>query len=535
MVLGTQVVDEVVREVVASALEEAARGGVSPLEVASESLLCGQELLVGERGRPARARWRELQQQRQRLARSTSREVGAIVEARVRRHADEIAGRFDPRTYALLTRALPPMIDLALGGVHPSRWRRLLAGRRDLDRHVVISGPTQRLQALQAKGTLVFTPTHASNLDSVLVGYALHRLSMAPVAYGAGLNVFSNPVLGWAIGRVGAFSIDRRERDPLYLRTLREYATRLVERGQGLLFFPGGTRSRSGAVERQVKKGLLGCVLEAYRRRRARGEGGGVFVVPVTISYPLVLEAGMLIDQYLSREGRHRCVPRRDESGRVDRWLSFARHLLRWDLRIHLRFGAPLDPFGNHVDDSGASLDPRGRALDPGGYLEEEGVVTLDPERDAEYTRALASRLVGAFHAGTVVQPTVVAAAAAFEAWRESQPEADLLGLVGTAPSGFRVETAAVSRRLQRLLVALSAAERAGRLLRASELARASPTEVLDAALRTFGTFHDRPVMRGEGRAIEVGDPRLLFYYRNRLEGFGLQGVSPVVGGPVRP
>ena len=48
---------------------------------------------------------------------------------------------------------------------------------------------------------------------------------------------------------LGAYTVDRRKRDPLYKRVLKEYATMTLELGYDYLFFPGGSRSRSGAIE----------------------------------------------------------------------------------------------------------------------------------------------------------------------------------------------------------------------------------------------------------------------------------------------
>ena len=95
-------------------------------------------------------------------------------------------------------------------------------------------------------------------MDSLVLGYAIYRLGLPPVIYGAGLNLFSNPLVGFFMHNLGAYTVDRRKRDPLYKRVLKEYATMTLELGYDNLFFPGGTRSRSGAIERYLKLGLAG-------------------------------------------------------------------------------------------------------------------------------------------------------------------------------------------------------------------------------------------------------------------------------------
>ncbi len=43
-----------------------------------------------------------------------------------------------------------------------------------------------------------------------------------------------------------------------------------IQRGVNSLFFPGGTRSRDGAIETDLKMGLLGTVVEAQRAMVAK-------------------------------------------------------------------------------------------------------------------------------------------------------------------------------------------------------------------------------------------------------------------------
>ena len=51
-------------------------------------------------------------------------------------------------------------------------------------------------------------------MDSLVLGYAIYRLGLPPVIYGAGLNLFSNPLVGFFMHNLGAYTVDRRKRDP---------------------------------------------------------------------------------------------------------------------------------------------------------------------------------------------------------------------------------------------------------------------------------------------------------------------------------
>jgi glycerol-3-phosphate O-acyltransferase len=54
---------------------------------------------------------------------------------------------------------------------------------------------------------------------------------------------------------------------------------------------------------------------------------------------------------------------------------------------------------------------------------------------------------------------------------------------------------------------------------------------LLRAALSSFGTYHSKPVIERRGIRLHVCDSKLLFYYRNRLDGYGLRDAPTLVGG----
>src|SRR6202022_4555136 len=122
-------------------------------------------------------------------------------------------------------------------------------------------------------------------------------MSLPPFAYGAGLNLFSNPVLSFFMSRLGSYTVDRQKTNSIYKQTLKNYSTRILREGIHSIFFPGGGRSRSGAIESKVKLGLLGTGLEAQIENLKSGKPNPkIFVVPMDMSYHFVLEAGSLIE-----------------------------------------------------------------------------------------------------------------------------------------------------------------------------------------------------------------------------------------------
>src|SRR5581483_3285175 len=157
--------------------------------------------------------------------------------------------------------------------------------------------------------------------------------------------LFTNPVLSFFMHNLGAYRVDRRLRHALYKDVLKAYSCVLIERGYHSLFFPGGTRSRSGGVERKLKLGLAGTAIEAFVRTAQRGRPQKVFFVPATINYLLTLEAETLVEDFLQDEGKHRYIIEDDESTRVGRIAAFAQKLFGLGDSVVIRFGAPLDCF----------------------------------------------------------------------------------------------------------------------------------------------------------------------------------------------
>lgn len=447
----------------------------------------------------------------------------ALLEETVGRYAGEIAGHFDPRVYAFATRVLPLAFTALLNGTTPGEALFRVPELGRLSDRVVTSGAIERLRALERLGTVVLVPTHVSNLDSLLFGYVIHALGLPPFAYGAGLNLFTSRVLGYFMHNLGAYTIDRTKSDPLYRELLKEYATVALERGQHQLFFPGGTRSRSFGLERRLKKGLLGTTLAAFRNRAASGAAEGrIFIVPATCSYPLVLEASSLVDDFLHRTGRERYLPPIDEEpDRVELWLGFLRKLMALDVDLDVRIGEPLDPFGCAVDDRGRSLDPRGRTIDAAGYLRSRGEICADPQRDAAYTEQLEERLLEAYRRDNVVRATWAVSFAAFELLRRRFEAEPVHRLVRRIHPGTSIRRTELLLLLTELLDEIARLAEKGAIARNEELG-AGPEEVLEQGLRCFATYHGFPVLSARGEAVVVGDASLLYFYRNRLEGYGL-------------
>jgi glycerol-3-phosphate O-acyltransferase len=442
-----------------------------------------------------------------------------------RRYARDVAGNFDPRVYRFASRAIAPLIGMLMSPMQTLRHFGGAFDLRALDGRVVIEGPVGHVASLAEKGTIVFVPTHLSNLDSVVFGFALERAGLPPATYGAGKNLFTNPALSFFMHNLGAYRVDRRIRHGLYKDVLKTYSCVVLERGYHSLFFPAGTRSRSGAVERHLKLGLMGTGVEAMARTAAAGHPRHVFFVPATINYLLTLEAETLVDDFLQEEGKHRYIIEDDESSRVGRIASFLGKLLGLDAACVVRFGRPLDCFGNEVDEDGVSHDNHGRAIDRLSYLTDVGgQVGHDAARDAQYTRELADAVVSSLQRETVAMATHLVAACAFARLCEktqAPASRDVFALL-RRQDDVVVPRSELAESVERLRDRARELESRRRLVLRPHLARATGREILDEALRAFSGYHTSPVLEPRGADLVLVDTRLIFYYQNRLASHGL-------------
>src|SRR5688572_11537725 len=74
------------------------------------------------------------------LRTASEQDQKTLVRKAVRHYGDEIAGNFDERVYAAVTRVLPPALGLLLNAVSPMRVVKRLPDLPQLDDAVMIQG-----------------------------------------------------------------------------------------------------------------------------------------------------------------------------------------------------------------------------------------------------------------------------------------------------------------------------------------------------------------------------------------------------------
>src|SRR5690606_28404005 len=372
----------------------------------------------------------------------------------------------------------------------------------------------------------IMVPTHFSNLDSILIGWVIHSLGLPAFIYGAGLNLFNIKIFAYFMNSLGAYKVDRRKKNLPYLETLKTYSTLAIQKGAHSLFFPGGTRSRSGMIEKRLKRGLLSTAIEAQRNIYLEMKPGDtprkIFVVPVTLNYHSVLEAPDLLDDYLSIKGQDRYLQEADKYGS---WqlLQFLFKFFTKGSNISVSIGPGLDIMGNYVDADGNSLDAEGRIIHTEDYFKTNGEISIDLQREDEYTRMLSQKIVREYHKINRVFSSHLVAFVAFELWQQKYPKLDLFGLLKLPEEDQVLDYESFRNSCQRVRKQILKLKKEGMINMATHM-KGDIDTVIRHGLDNVGIFHlKRPLLLNKEGNIITRDFNTLYYYHNRLTGYDLE------------
>jgi glycerol-3-phosphate O-acyltransferase len=474
--------------------------------------------------------WAKIKEDLVSLTNKTSEEAQKkaddILYTIVHRYAGEIAGNFKPSSYRLTRELVKFWFRRLLNGARVKKFGAIFRSQYTLRDKIHIVGKVKQLRNLTKTGTVVMVPTHFSNLDSILIGWVIHSLAMPAFLYGAGLNLFNIKIFAYFMNSLGAYKVDRRKKNLPYLETLKVYSTLAIQKGAHSLFFPGGTRSRSGMIEKQLKLGLLGSTIEAQRNLYLDNPTAEIvqkiYIVPVTLNYHFVLEAPDLIDEYLSVKGQDRYLPEQDKYGS---WqlLQFLFKFFTKGSNISVSIGKGLDVLGNYVDDDGNSLDAQGRIINTRDYFVTNEEIVIDKQREDQYTRMLSQKIVTEFHKINRVFASHLVAFVAFEIWQTKHPKLDLFGLLRLPEEDLVIPYEEFRLACKKVRKQIYTLKDEGKVNYATHV-KGKIDLVIRHGLENVGIFHlKRPLLFNKEGNIITRDLNTLYYYHNRLVGYDLE------------
>ncbi|MBC6399648.1 MAG: 1-acyl-sn-glycerol-3-phosphate acyltransferase [Ekhidna sp.] len=474
--------------------------------------------------------WKELQQRlvevnlKDKVA--VKKQERDILKEIIDRYANEIAGSFKKSSYRFAQKFVTFGFARLLNAARVKGLLALFSRQLDLDDKLHITGETEHLRKLAKMGTVVMVPTHFSNLDSILIGWVIQFLGLPPFIYGAGLNLFNIKILAYFMNSLGAYKVDRRKKNRIYLETLKTYSRVAIERGCHSLFFPGGTRSRSGEIESRLKLGLLQTTIQAqreiYQKAEANGEIKKVFIVPAVINYHFTLEAPALIRGFLKKTGRERYYVEADEFSTSYKISTFLFKFFSKGSDISVNIGRGMDILGNYVDDEGISNDKKGNIIDPRHYFMRGNEITFDKQRENEYVRVLGKRIIEEYHKYNRVFASHLTAFIAFKMLERKNPKLDLYDILRLPEDDLTLDYKEFKANFKKLRGKLEKLYKKGKVDMAAHMQQKAEQSI-QVGLKNLGLYHDKQPLVRKGKKIIINDTNTLYYYHNRMNGYSLE------------
>ncbi len=443
-----------------------------------------------------------------------------ILEKIINRYAEEVAGNFKPNRYRFTRRVVKFGFRRLLNAARVQGFFGLFKSDYYLTDNIQIFGKIKQIRNLARDGTIIMVPTHFSNLDSILIGWIIHVLGLPPFIYGAGLNLFNIKIFAYFMNSLGAYKVDRRKKNYLYIETLKMYSHLAIRKGAHSLFFPGGTRSRSGHIEKKLKRGLLGTAIEAQRSILMNNENRKIYVVPVTINYHFVLEAPSLIRDHLKRTGQERFYEEKDKSSTSFKIIKFLIKFFSKGSSISVSIGRPLDVLGNYVDKDGRSLDKQKRVIQIEDYFTLGGQITENIQREEEYTRMLSEKIVEEFHRNNRLTGSHLISYIAFSYWRNKYPQLDLYGFLRVPEEELEIDYGKFREMFIEHRERFIELKRQKKINLSIHMREGDIDEMIQHGLNNLGLFHvKRPLLLKDGKIL-THDLATLYYYHNRTDGY---------------
>lgn len=443
----------------------------------------------------------------------------------INRYAEEIVGDFKPKTYKLSRRILTRIFKLVYNRFKAKGQGFFWGSEESMLEKFRIEGPVEHIRSLFDKGTVMVLPTHFSNLDSIVIGYGIDKLVGMPFfSYGAGLNLYDYELMAYFMSRLGTYKIDRRKRNPIYRKTLDQFSTVGIQEGLNSIFYPGGTRSRSGTLNDNLKFGLMNTIIDSQNEFYLRNFDRKIIIVPLVLSYHFVLEAQGLIDQHLRKEGKENYIDRLKKKKVTLKNIRFVKRLFNRGSNVTLSFGHPIDIFGHKIDSEGRSIK-NGEPIDISDYFKAEGVLSKDKQRNRVYSRYLAESVHKSYKRENVVLSSHLVAFTAFQMFEKQYPNLDIYSLLSLPEDYFSIQSEQLYEQVKIVQKRLIALAKINEVKLSPEVKTNSPEELVKDSIKNLNSYHFYAPLKVKKGNFACEDLKLLYFYHNRLFGYKLDRI----------
>ena len=438
-------------------------------------------------------------------------------------YLNEMVANFKISSFKFAQKALPYVYSRLINSF-PQIVYKLFSSVDKLYDRMKIVGDIDHIRKLQEIGTVVVVPTHYSNLDSPTIGLSLNNLGLSAFTYGAGVNLFTIKSLSKFMHNLGAYKVDRRRKHRLYLETLKSYSTIALTEDVNSLFYPGGSRSQSGKLEKKLKLGLLGTVIDAQRINLYNGNGKKIFIIPVTLNYHYVLEAKKLIDNYLKNKGKENYME--DENTTSFGLIKRAYKVITSNPGMTVSFAPAIDVFGNKVDENGNSFSNKGQVIEVADYFKLNGKLVRDVQRDSQYTQILGDKILQEFKENSVILSSNLVAYVAFQIIRNRFSQFSVFDILSLPKDETIIKVSEFLPKLEAVRTKLKKLAEDKKIILSSDL-DFEGNELMRIGIEKVGSSHPKYVLRlNKKDEISTQSMKLLYYYHNKLSSYELEEQS---------
>jgi len=422
------------------------------------------------------------------------------------RYTKEITGNFKKIHYGFTRRLIITFFARLL---NTARLRNPF-GNLDLDSKIKIIGEKEKLRKLSKIGTIVMVPTHFTHLDSALIGWTISHLGLPAFMYGAGLVLYNMNLFSYFLNSLGAYKVDRRKKHLLYLETLKTYTKQAIINDCHNLFYPGGTRSRSGSIEEKLKLGLLGSALDAQKELDNKNKK--IFIVPVTFNYQFILEAPALINQYISSNNPDKFYLENLGYSNSFKIISFLIKFFSKSNRISVSFGNPMDIFGNSVNKKG-SIRKNNKVIFNNDY-----------SKKAEILNTLSYKIVQEHKSGTQIFSSMLIAFLSFEIIINKYKKFKLYDILKLPNNDLEIEVIYFKKFYNKAIKVIQELASNNKIKLSDEISYPIDKQI-KIGCRNLGLYHPIRPVQLKNNIIKIKNIKILYYYHNRLVGFNLEKI----------
>jgi glycerol-3-phosphate O-acyltransferase len=448
--------------------------------------------------------------------------IHSILKKILYRYAYEIVGNFNPSVFSSVQKILPYIFSFFLKSKVSNSQKLFWSLKKPFYDKFKITGDFNLIRELSKIGSVIIVPTHSSNVDSPIIGWALNAIGLEAVTYGAGVNLFGTQPFSYLMGNLGAYKIDRRKKNKIYLEILKNYSQTAIQRNTPSLFYPGGTRSRSGSIENKLKLGLLSTAVEA-QQNNFLNNGKKIFVIPVVLNYHFNIEATSLINQHLKELGKEKYVSENFEYSTTYKLLRTFKQLMSSNSELIVSFGNPMDVIGHRVNNLGESVSPYGTSFDIKGYFEIENKIAFDEQRNFEYTKILGDKIVASYYQNNTVLTSNIVSFVMFELTQQKHKNLNLFELLLLPKEDRTIDYGIFLDSAKKVKARIMELYSEGKI-NISDKIESSLEEILAHALDNISLLNSKKIiyLDSDGN-LNSEDLRLLLFYHNRLKGYGLE------------